>query len=136
VDTQAPTPAEREAARIVARALRQDAAAQDAGDFDAIAKRYDDVYGEVLPLCSKLPDPIATAFTFWDWWADARNHDWQYYEGIARDDWPRLARHIAHTVEAGVPISDPALRRHFQRVARPGPIARLKRLLRVRRGSA
>jgi hypothetical protein len=136
VDTQTGTPAELEAARIVASALRVDAAAQDAANFEAIAKRYDDVYGEVLSLCSEYPDTIATGFTFWDWWAGARNHEWQYYEGIARDDWPRLARHVADSVEAGVRISDPVLIRHFERAARPGPLARLKRLLGLRRGPA
>jgi hypothetical protein len=129
MDTQARTAGEREAAVIVASALRQDAAAQDAGKFDVIGERYDDVYGEVLSLCSEYPDTIATGFTFWDWWTDARNHDWQYYEGITRNDWPRLARHVADSVEAGRPISDAVLIRRFERARRPGPLARLKRLL-------
>ncbi len=53
---------EREAARILASALRQDATAQEASNFEAIANRYDDVYAEVLPLCSDLPD-IAASYT-------------------------------------------------------------------------
>src|SRR5438552_10610357 len=77
---------EREAARILASALRQDAAAQEASNFEAIANRYDDVYAEVLPLCSDLPDMVARGFTFWDWWADARNHDWKYYDGIRSEE--------------------------------------------------
>jgi len=130
LDTRGRTASEREAARVIAAALRQDAAAQDAGDFESIAKRYDDVYAEVLAVSSEYPDTVATGFTFWDWWADARNHDWQYYEGIERDDWSRLARHVADSIEAGLPISDPMLVRHFERARRPGPFTRLKRLLR------
>jgi hypothetical protein len=129
LDAREEAAVEREAGRVVAAALRLDAAAQDAGDFEAIAKRYDEVYAEVLSLCSSYPDTVATGFTFWDWWADARNHDWKYYEGIARDDWSRLARHVADSIEAGRPISDPVLIRHFERARRPGPFGRLRRLL-------
>jgi len=136
VDMDTVTPAEREAARIVASALRQDAAAHEAGDFQAIANRYDDVYAEVLPLCSDLPGMVATGFTFWDWWADARNHEWQYYEGITRDDWPRLARHVADAVEAATPITDVVLMRHFQRAAQPSLFARIGRRLGLRHGPA
>ena len=127
---------EREAARILASALRRDATAQEAGNSEAIANRYDDVYAEVLALCSDLPDMVSRGFTFWDWWADARNHDWKYYDGIARNDWPRLARHVADAVEAAAPITDPVLVRHFERAARPGLFARLGRLLGLRRAPA
>ena len=130
------TQGEREAARIVASALRQDAIAQEAGNPEVIANRYDDVYAEVLPLCNGLPNLVARGFTFWDWWADARNHDWKYYDGIARDDWPRLARHVAEAVESAVPIADPVLVRHFECATRPGLLARFGRLLGLKRESA
>jgi len=90
----------------------------------------------VLQLCNDLPETVATGFTFWDWWADARNHEWHYYKGITREDWPRLARHVADAVEAATPITDPVLVRHFQRAAQPGLFARLGRLLGLRRGPA
>lgn len=115
--------------RIIATALRQDAAAHDAGDFESIATRFDDVYAEVLTVCADYPDTVATGFTFWDWWADARNHDWQYYDGIDREDWPRLARHVADSIEAGAPVSDPQLIQQYELARQPGPITRLKRLL-------
>ena len=116
---------EREAARIVARALRQDASAQEAGELEAINARCDAVYAEVLQNCKDLPGTLATCFTFWDEWGDARNHEWRYYPGIARDDWPRLARHLADAVESGAPITDPVLVRHLEEAARPGPLGRL-----------
>jgi hypothetical protein len=122
MDTKERTTPEREAARIVASALRQDAASQDRGDFDSIGERYDDVYAEVLTVCSAYPDRVATGFTFWDWWVDARNHAWQYYEGIGCDDWPRLARHVAASVEAGMPVTEPVLVRHIELARRPGSL--------------
>jgi hypothetical protein len=130
------TPAQREAAGIVAAALRQDARAHEVGHFEAIAKRYDDVYAEVLAVCAGYSAPVVTAFTFWDWWADSRDHASQYYDGIVREDWPRLARHVADTVEASTPVTDPALVRPFQRAASPGLFARLGRLLGLRRDLA
>jgi catechol 2,3-dioxygenase-like lactoylglutathione lyase family enzyme len=72
---------------------------------------------------------IAKRYDDRDWWADFRNHAWQCYDGMVREDWPRLARHVADAVEAGTPVTDPALVRYFQRAARPGLLARLGRLL-------
>lgn len=119
---------EQEATALLADALRKDALAQDAGDVAAVGDRYDDVYQDVLALCEDLSGRAADGFLFWDWWCDARNHDWKYYyEGIARDDWPRLARHIADAIEQDLPITEPVLVKHFERAARPGLFARLRR---------
>ena len=84
----------------MALALRQDADAHTAGRYDEIATRYDDVYGEVLALSEWTPR-LGIAFEFWDCWNDARNHDWRYYEGIGRDDWPKMAQEIAAALESG-----------------------------------
>lgn len=127
------TPSEHEAAAVLAAALRQDAAAHEAGTFAAIAERYDDVLAQVLPLCETLPDGVSQGFTFWDGWADARNHEWMYYEGIGRDDWPGLARLVADAVESDVGFTDPRLLRHFGPPTKSDPFAWIARLLGLRR---
>src|SRR5688572_33351174 len=100
---------EQEAALIVADALRHDAAAHDAGNVDEVGGSYDDVLSEVLPLWNDAGGTVGAAFKFWDWWIDARSHGWRRPRGIARDDWPRLARHIAAALENGNPVTDPVL---------------------------
>ena len=92
---------------IVAAALLQDAHTHDAGSYDRIANRYDDVYGEVLPLEGNKARRIAIAFNFWDGWCDASNHEWRYYNRIAINEWPILARHIAEKLRHGEDASDP-----------------------------
>lgn len=119
---------ERAARALVATALRREAAAQQAGDLQAIGACVEELEMRVRALRLDAPE-LERAFTFWDWWIDARNHDWRYHEGIARDDWPRLARHVADTVESGAPPSDPVLLRYLEQLTRPGPLARLVRWL-------
>lgn len=97
----------------LAGALLADADAHARNRFDDIGERYDDVLTELLPFKDRWTPRVSLAFRFWDGWVDARNHDWQYYRGIARDDWPRLARVIARSLQEGVELTDPELMAHF-----------------------
>jgi hypothetical protein len=129
-------PTATEAELILAAALRDDADAQAAGRAETIGERFDDVYGEILPLAPTFSVGVNIGFTFWDWWIDARNHQWLYYDGISESDWPRLARHVAHAIESGEPVSDPVLIRHFEAHAKPGLLTRFLKWLGVRRDPA
>lgn len=111
----------------IAAELRVDAAAQEAGDIRSVGQRFDELHAAAQLADPEYSDMAGAAFTFWDWWIDARNHDWQYYDGIRREDWPRLARHIADQLESSGEISDPALLLHFKRITEsrePGLLAR------------
>ena len=107
-----------EARKVLADALERDAAAHDAGDYDRIAKAYDDVLTELLPIQDVDAAPFGLAFDFWDGWSDSRNHQWLYYQGIARSDWPRLARHVAAAIRNATAITDPLVLEHFGRPRR------------------
>ena len=100
---------------IVATALRRDADAHDAGAVDSVGESYDDVLAEVLPLWNEAGGTIGMAFRFWDAWVKARNNDWPNSSGIAREDWPRLARHIAAALEMHNTVSEPVLERFADR---------------------
>jgi hypothetical protein len=101
------------AAEVVAEALLADAEAHEAGRYDEIGEQFDDVLAETLPLEDAKADHVTIAFSFWDGWIDARNHDWLYYEGIERHDWPKHARAVAACLQAGRSPDDPVLLRHF-----------------------
>jgi hypothetical protein len=113
---------------IVAGALRRDVAAHVTGHYEEIGWRYDDVYAEILPLMERQAPTMALAFQFWDGWIDARNHDWQYCEGIGREYWPHLAERVATALEARTEIDDPTLLAHFA----VGPRRSLRELVRDR----
>ena len=115
---------EQQANELVAAALLRDVDVQEAGELDHIGESYDDVYGQVLPLADKPSRTLNLALQFWDCWADSAHHDWQYYDNLSSDDWPRMAREIAASLNRGAEVTDPAL------VERFGP--RRRRSLRAR----
>jgi hypothetical protein len=92
--------------------LREDARSHREGRFTSIGQSYWDLdhaaYKEL-----KSDDPLLIAHAFWDSWADARNHDWQFYPGIGQDDWPKLAEYLAVALEQGNPVEERVLRDLF-----------------------
>ncbi|MBI1848657.1 MAG: hypothetical protein HY294_11340 [Candidatus Rokubacteria bacterium] len=102
-----------EADEILAKALLADAAAHEAGRYASIADRYDDVYRELLPIQDLAERRLVIALHFWGGWCDASNHDWQYYRGIGKADWPRLARDIASDLRQGRDSTDGLVVAHF-----------------------
>ena len=74
--------------------LERDIEAHESGRFDEIGVAERDA-----PEWDLIEDEIerhrmGVAYNFGDMWADARNHDWAYYPGVERDDWPHIARQI------------------------------------------
>jgi hypothetical protein len=102
-----------EADHILATALIADAIHHEAGRYRSLGDRYDEVEGELLPIQDLKERRFAIAFNFWDGWIDASNHNWYNYPGIAERDWPRLARHVAETLEYGDEPTDPLVLQHF-----------------------
>lgn len=112
--------------RIIAQALRRDAALHEGGQLQSIGADFEATLGEIRPLEDRLERDVGIAIEFWDGWVDASVHDWQYYEGIARGDWPKLARAIATALEAGDPITEPIVLVHFAPENRRSLWSRLK----------
>lgn len=96
-----------EADQLLAAALLEAVCAHESGEYDQIASRYDDLLGELLPNQDLSERRFTIAAAFWDGWGDASNHDWQYYRGIRKDDWPELARHVAGHLQRGESAADP-----------------------------
>ena len=53
---------------------------------------YDEMNGALPRGVDVRWDKLFIVLSFWDGWIDANNHEWQYYEPIQENDWPRLAR--------------------------------------------
>jgi len=115
-----------EAAEFVAQALEQDAEAHEAGRFNDIAKRWDDVYGKLLPIQDTSEPIFAMAMRFWDDWKDASNHKWMYHKPMKQTDWPRVARVIAACLRSGTLPEEKIILDLFMPKPKKGLIDRIK----------
>ena len=77
---------------LMARALEAAAKTQEEGTLLRIGELYDSTASRILEMNPDYDGSIAFAFTFWDNWVDAANHDWQYHDPIRERDWPDFAR--------------------------------------------
>jgi hypothetical protein len=117
----------RAARKLMAEVLESDAALHEQGRFTELGKHYDEV-DYARPRCS---DQLAIAGNFYDFWISERNHEFAgYAQGIAKDDWPRLARYIADRLTTEEEIADPLILSHFDPRPRTPLLTSLKRLFR------
>jgi len=102
--------------KMLVDALRVDAERHDNGDFKNLGDRFDNIesYRDKHPEVHSTKN-VGIAYTFWDSWIDQVNHGFQhnYYDGIAPDAWPGLAREIADNMEAGALIANPTVLKLF-----------------------
>ena len=102
-----------EAKQDLISGLLQAAAAHEAGHLSGIENSYDKLDAKLSRNVGPEFDKLFIALRFWDGWIDARNHDWQYYEGIRAEDWPRLARSIIADLQGDREITDEVVRKRF-----------------------
>jgi hypothetical protein len=98
--------------------LRLDAQAHDAGQFDAVGRRFDWLEHRFPRGTAPELARLHIALTFWDGWIHARNHGWPSGP-IGVDDWPGLARSVADDLAADREITNPKVLEHFDFVAHP-----------------
>ena len=98
--------------------LRLDADAHDAGQFDAVGRRFDWLEHRFPRGTAPELGRLHIALTFWDGWIHARNHGWP--PGPIRvDDWLALARSVADDLSADREISNATVLENFDFVAHP-----------------
>lgn len=98
--------------------LRQDAAAHEAEQYDAVGRRFDALEHRFPRGTAPELGRLHIALTFWDGWVHARNHGWPPGP-IKIGEWPTLARAIADELAADRDISDSKVLTHFDLVAHP-----------------
>ena len=98
--------------------LRLDADAHDAGQFDAVGRRFDWLEHRFPRGTAPELGRLHIALTFWDGWIHSRNHGWP--PGPIRvDAWPALARSVADDLSADREISNATVLENFDFVAHP-----------------
>ena len=107
-----------EARDMLVTQLLQDAAAHEAGQYDAIGRRFDALEHR-FPV-GTAPDlgRLHIALTFWDGWVHARNHGWPPGP-IPEAEWPVLAREVVADLKADRDLTSAKVLRHFDIVAHP-----------------
>lgn len=98
---------------LMVRVLARDTDLHKAGQYEQIGLDFDliDKDRRINPWPGS--SALCIAWNFWDGWIDARNHDWMYYEGIEKKDWPVLAQEIAKNLQDDSEIVNPVLIKYF-----------------------
>src|SRR5262245_43841954 len=86
---------------IMASALEAEATLQERGSIRKLGSNYDPTYARILEVNARYDESIGFAFTFWDNWLDAANHEWKYHEPISEREWPNFGREVAAAVRRG-----------------------------------
>ncbi len=119
---------EQEVIEVLIDALESDIQAHEAGEFDAIAMRFDDVLRELLPFHSSS-EIVTIALEFWDCWGDASCHEWRHYDGIESYDWPKLARDVVASLRSNRMPNNELITQHFTHKRTASWLGRLKSFL-------
>jgi hypothetical protein len=93
--------------------LLKDAAAHEAGRFDAIGRRFDSIERDLPRGTSPALARLRVALAFWDGWIEARNHGWLNGGDIPKAEWPMLARRMASELASDLAISDARVSARF-----------------------
>jgi len=102
-----------EAKALLVDRLVRDAWAHENDEYTLIGHGYDDIDVGLPRNAGPEFRKLFIALSFWDGWIDARNHEWQYYKPIEKDDWPRLARQIAGHLKNEQEIDEPTIVARF-----------------------
>jgi len=86
--------------------LLRDAMAHDSERYDEVGRRFDSVERALPHGGAPELGRLRVALTFWDAWIGARNHGWQPISGIAKKEWPVLARIVAADLEGDRDVTD------------------------------
>lgn len=98
--------------------LRLDADAHEAGQYDAVGRRFDWLEHRFPRGTAPELGRLHVALTFWDGWIHARNHGWPPGP-ISREAWPGLARSVADDLAADRDIDDSTVLDNFDLIAHP-----------------
>jgi hypothetical protein len=86
--------------------LLRDAMAHDAQRYNDVGRRFDTIERALPHGGAPELGRLRVALTFWDGWIDARNRGWQPNTGIAKTEWPALARIVAADLEGDRDVTD------------------------------
>lgn len=114
--------------QVAVRGLRKATELHNAENYDALRRMFDETSSEISEEHTSREINIGLAFM--DSWGDSSGHDWFYYEGIEKDDWPRMAEEIIEAIESGKEITNAKIIKHFDLPPRTSVWRRIKGIFR------
>jgi hypothetical protein len=92
----------------VVDALEAAAVAHTSGRFLEVFED-DELEQAIFADASDHREQLTIALEFLLGWADCAAHDFRYYPGFAKDEWPRLATQVADDIRSTRAIGDPRI---------------------------
>ena len=86
--------------------LLRDAMAHDHERYDEVGRRFDNIERALPQGGGPELGRLRVALTFWDAWIVARNRGWDPISGVAKTEWPVLARIVAADLEGNRDVTD------------------------------
>lgn len=105
------------ARNVLVDQLLRDAMAHDAERYEEVGRRFDTVERELPRGSAPELARLRVALIFWDGWIDARNRGWQPDAGIAKAEWPSLARCVAADLEGDRDVTNALVVTRFDAAA-------------------
>ena len=101
-----------DAVERIASAPEHAARCHEAAEFQKLDSLHQSTEAAPIPQGDSRRG-ILIAIDFLGGWVDASNHNWRYYDGIAKEDWPNLARYLAFVLRRGEKVEMPVILTHF-----------------------
>lgn len=108
--------------------LLRDAMAHDAERYDEVGRRFESVEHELPRGVAPELARLRVALTFWDAWINARDQGWRPDAGIAKVEWPLLARSVAADLQGDRDVTNARVVTRFDAAASPPPGNRVQAL--------
>jgi hypothetical protein len=99
----------------VAEALERAALAHQASDFQKLKLILDEVERKLTGYDGPHANSIGISMRFFDGWVKDSSHNWNNYDGIRREDWPKYARHIVAALQYRKIIESPVIMKYFDK---------------------
>ena len=110
--------------------------AHERGDDSSIENGLEEFQG-LIPREELAPNSLLLLTEeFWCGWSSCAEHDWQFFEPLGKDDWPRLARILLDDLTSNREVTDSVLLSEFRVVPKDESGSFLSRLWGRIRGKA
>lgn len=77
---------------------------------------------------------LCLALEFWSGWSDSAVHDWNFYEPLSKEDWPRLAKILLSDLKANREVTNKEIISNFNVTSKQKAGSILSRILTVTHG--
>lgn len=102
-----------EARKFAIDSLERAISAHDRGDIFSIEDGIDE-YENIIPREEIANNSLLfLTLEIWSGWSDSAVHDWQFYEPLKKNDWPRIAKILLGDLRANREVTNAEILANF-----------------------